>query len=283
MRTSAAKPLGAALTSTTMFGTGFIDLHCHWIANIDDGVRIPEAGVALLRGLERAGFSTVVATPHMRPGMFDNDGASLSRAFDAMRAPLDAARAEGRMPEVHLSSEHFFDDVVYERIRRGEALPYPSFALPPAPPKPGAWPGAVKHAKRGILVEFPSERFPMNVANRFFDLHRAGYQPVLAHPERYAPVWKNSAALEPIVEAGVYLLLDVCSLVGKYGRAARKASEKLLEDGAYTAACSDAHKPEDVEIVEQAIARLRELAGDEGVSELLSSGPRRILNIPDAV
>jgi protein-tyrosine phosphatase len=183
---------------------------------------------------------------------------------------------------VHLSSEHFFDDVVFERIRRGEGLPYPTFA--PAPPaataSPAAWPGAHRPAKRGVLVEFGAERFPFHAHNRFFDLHRAGFAPVLAHPERYAPVWKDLGALRPLIDAGAHLLLDVCSLVGKYGRAAQKASEKLLDEGAYAAACSDAHKPEDVEVVAQAIERLEQLAGEEGVSELLSAGPRRILNMP---
>ena len=267
---------------------GFIDLHCHWVAAIDDGVRSPEAGIALLRGLAQLGFERVVATPHMRPGMFDNDKESLTRAFDAMREPLAAARAEPRkpgeaaLPEVHLASEHYFDDVVFDRIRRGDGLPYPSFAPTPAPAAPGAWAGAAaRPPKRGLLVEFSPERFPERAHHRFFDLHRAGYAPVIAHPERYAPVWKGTDTLSPFIEAGAQLLLDVCSLVGKYGRAAQKASEALLEEGAYAAACSDAHKPEDVEVVGEAILRLTKLVGSEGAMELFAAGPRRILNFPE--
>src|SRR6478672_3206389 len=60
---------------------GFIDLHSHWVAGIDDGVKSPADGIALLRGLHAAGFSTVVATPHMRPGMFENDRDALESAF----------------------------------------------------------------------------------------------------------------------------------------------------------------------------------------------------------
>jgi protein-tyrosine phosphatase len=254
----------------------FIDLHCHWIAGIDDGCRVPEAGIALLRGLQGVGFSMVIATPHMRPGMFENDRALLTEAYDAMRGPLDEARADKPLPEVHLSSEHFFDDTVFERIRKGEACPYPDLG--------GAevlGSGPKTRRKRGVLVEFNPERFPQSAHNRFFDLHRAGFYPVIAHPERYAPVWKDTASLTPLVEAGAHLLLDVCSLVGKYGRAAQKASEKLLDEGAYAAACSDAHKPEDVDVVAQAIERLRKLAGDEGVEELLTIGPRRILHLPE--
>src|SRR3954462_6017713 len=99
---------------------GYIDLHSHWVARIDDGVKTEEAGIALLRGLHQAGFSTVVATPHMRPGMFDNDRAALERAYAAMRPAIEAA---GPLPELHLASEHFFDDIVFDRLKRGEGLP----------------------------------------------------------------------------------------------------------------------------------------------------------------
>ena len=52
--------------------SGFIDLHSHWVPNIDDGVTSAEDGIALLQALASAGFEKVIATPHMRPGMFDN-------------------------------------------------------------------------------------------------------------------------------------------------------------------------------------------------------------------
>jgi len=44
--------------------------------------------------------------------MFDNDRPALERAYQAMTPHLAAAADRGtRLPEVHLSSEHFFDDV----------------------------------------------------------------------------------------------------------------------------------------------------------------------------
>jgi protein-tyrosine phosphatase len=233
---------------------GFVDLHSHWIAAIDDGCRTPADGLELLRGLHQAGFSVVVATPHMRPGMFDNDRAMLERAFTAMHPHVQSA---AKMPEVHLSSEHFLDDVVFQRITSGQGLPYPGGA--------------------SALVEFPAQAFPARVAHRFFDLKRKGITPVLAHPERYQPVWKDDACLDPLFDAGAHLLLDVCSLVGKYGRAAQKAAEKLLEEDAYEAACSDAHKPRDVDEVVKAIERLEMLVGREETNRLLAEGPRAIL------
>lgn len=230
-----------------------MDLHCHWVAGIDDGVRTAADGLRLLDGLRSLGFGVVVATPHMRPGMFDNDQAALQHAY---HATLDALR-DHPLPEVHLASEHFFDDVVYERLMHDAGLPYPG--------------------GKAVLVELPPLAMPARIDARLFDLRCKGLLPVIAHPERYRPVWRDSRCLDPLLDAGACLLLDVCSLVGKYGRAAQGAAEALLEDGAYAAACSDAHRPEDVERVARALDRLRELAGVQEAERLLRDGPAGIL------
>ena len=270
---------------------GFVDLHCHWIAGIDDGVKTPEEGIDLLRRLRAAGFDLVVATPHMRPGMFDNDRPALEHAFASMHPHLVERRDE--LPAVHLSSEHFLDDVVFGRLVKGEGLPYPDLAAegPHATSGSGsrrgseggggggapALPGARR--LRGVLVELNPRGFPPQLQHRFFDLGRAGLRPVLAHPERYEPVWKDDRCLDPLLDAGACLLLDVCALVGKYGRASRKAAEKLLDEEAYEAACSDAHRPSDAAVVVEAIEALEKRVGATEAARLLRDGPRGILGL----
>lgn len=238
--------------------TGFVDLHCHWIAGIDDGAKTPEDGAAMLRGLRTLGFDTVVATPHMRPAMFPNERHHLEAAYAAMRVHI-----QGEMPQTLLASEHFFDEVVFARLMRGEGLPYPQIAT-------------TKIKRRSILIEFP-EHFPAQVAHRFDDLMRVGLRPVLAHPERYRSVWKDDACLDPLLELGTALLLDVCALVGKYGAAAEKAAHKLLDEEAYEAACTDAHRPDDLTVVEKALARLEQLVGKQERDRLMREGPLGIL------
>ena len=245
-------------------------MHCHWVAAIDDGARTIDESLAMLRGLHQAGFDAVVATPHMRPGMFDNDRTSIERAFAAMKPVLSAA---GKLPSVHLASEHFFDDVVYGRLVRGEAVPYPRLIGE----ADGGHPTDAASARRPVLIEFGPTAFPARLQHRLFDLRRAGLVPVIAHPERYEPVWRDDACLDPLLDAGAHLLLDLCTLVGKYGRAPQRAAEKLLEEDAYEAACSDAHKPRDVESVVLAIERLEGLMGPAEAKRLLAEGPRAIL------
>jgi protein-tyrosine phosphatase len=234
--------------------SGLCDLHCHYLPNVDDGVRSVEDGLALCRRLAEVGYSTVVATPHMRTGMFDNDKPQLTAAFDQFRA---AVAGESGLPELGLAAEHFLDDTFMQRFARDETLPYPG-----------------GHA---ALIEFPPERFPLGLDECLFRVHVRGIRPVIAHPERYTPLWTSNLPLEHLLERGALALLDTMSLVGKYGRKSKAAAERMLDVGMYYAACSDTHKPADVDTLVLAIDRLVELAGEDGARMLLNDHPRQIL------
>src|SRR5450432_190458 len=234
--------------------SGFIDLHCHYVPGIDDGARSAEDGVAMLRGLGALGFARVLATPHTRPGMFDNTRATIRAAFERF---VDAVPDKSGLPALDLSSEHYFDDVVFRRLLAQEALPYPG--------------------ERAVLLEFYEIDFPPMVQQRLFDLRVRGLLPVIAHPERYQCLWRTPDTLERLVDSGVAALLDVAALVGKYGRRTQACAEELLERGLYHAACSDAHRPADIAEVARGIERVRELYGNDEVNFLFREGPESLL------
>jgi protein-tyrosine phosphatase len=233
---------------------GFVDLHCHWIPGVDDGAPTLEAAQGILAGLAGLGFERVVATPHMRPGMFDNAAAGLRASFEAADASL--ALTPG-LPARALSSEHFFDDIVFRRLLAGEGLPYPGGAA--------------------VLLEFYSNDFPPRIDQLLSQLRRQGLTPVIAHPERYQPIWKRPEVLERLLDLGAVALLDIAALAGKYGRHPQRSAERLLDAGMYHAACSDAHRPEDVAAVAAGIAVVRRRYGEEELALLLREGPLEIL------
>jgi len=232
----------------------YVDLHCHWIAGIDDGARTPEEGVQMLRALKGIGFGEVIATPHMRPGMFDNERADLTAAFERMQSHL---LGQEDLPSVGLSSEHYFDALVFDRIFAEQALPYP---------------GA-----RAILLEFYPLAFPAQIGQRLMDIRRHKLLPVIAHPERYQSVWERPELLEQLVDLGAAALLDAAALDGKYGRQPKHCARDLLERGLYHAACSDAHRPSDVAPVAAGMKWIRKEYGQEEVEFLFGEGPRAIL------
>lgn len=237
---------------------GLVDLHCHPLPGIDDGVRTAEEGAALLVGLRALGFETVVATPHVRSGIWDNRVDTRAAARALLGPALDAATARGEtLPELLLAGEHMFDDVLQELLGRGEALTYPGGGA--------------------ALVEFPYESLPMRVEIQLWRMARGGVRPIIAHPERYVPVQQSEERIEELLGAGAWALLDVMSLVGAYGRRAQACAERLLSAGHYFAACSDSHKPADLQVLQQALDVLRGRVGKNGFERLLSEGPRRVL------
>ncbi len=236
----------------------FIDLHCHPLPAVDDGVRTPEDGVALLVALATAGFGTVVATPHVRSGLWDNRRESREAARAVLQTAMDAALARGEvLPTLLLAGEHMFDDVFHDLLAKGEALTYPGGGA--------------------ALVEFPYDHIPLRSELQLWRMGRAGVRPILAHPERYVPVQHSTDKYEEILGAGAWGILDVMSLVGAYGRRAEATAETLLRAGMYFAACTDAHKPADVPVVIEAIDVLRKRVGEDGVQRLLGTQPARVL------
>ena len=88
----------------------------------------------------------------MRPGMFDNDPAR-SRARVRRDAPAPR-RARADLPDVHLSSEHCFDDIVFARLVAGEGLPYPDARRATRTPRRRR---RTRRARRASAAAFPPQ------------------------------------------------------------------------------------------------------------------------------
>ncbi len=235
--------------------SGYIDLHLHFVPGIDDGVDTAEDGAALLAGLRSLGFAKCVTTPHIRTGMFDNRPDGLRTAFDAFVKEFHDPSAH---PEVDLAAEHFLDDVLWRLLEEGRVLPYPG-------------------KRRAMLFELSRRALPLKLADRFFRARIKGYFPVLAHPERYKPLFRKTAPIEDCLNAGLWLQLDLLSLVGRYGLRPRWAAERMLEEGHYRIACTDAHKPKDLPVIEKALTALDKRVGRAEMERLLVEGPASLL------
>ena len=231
-----------------------IDLHCHCVPAIDDGVRTIVEGRELLSSLCELGFTRVVATPHMRPGLFDNSARDIRQAYEQSRDEL----ARGNELQLELSCEHYFDEIVLDRVLQGEALPYPG--------------------ERAILLEFYEVDFPPHVDHTLAMLKRRGLLPVIAHPERYRAIRRDPGVLERLLDTGAVALLDVAALVGKYGRAAKRCAEALLARDLYHAACTDCHRPADVALVAGALDWITQQYGADEIEALFKAGPTEVLN-----
>jgi protein-tyrosine phosphatase len=233
---------------------GLVDLHSHYLPGVDDGARSVEEAIRMCTELGRLGYEVVIATPHVRTAIFENPVTALK---DAYRRFVEQLAKVADAPGTGLAAEYFCDDVFWRLFESGEVLRYPG--------------------NGALLLELPPEMVPVNIEQRLFRMVVQGVRPLLAHPERHRFVFGSTLPIEGVLRAGALGLLDLMSLAGRHGEGPRQAAERMLEEGVYFAACSDAHRPEDAQWVERGIERLEDLLGEDAARELLADNPRQIL------
>ena len=98
-----------------------------------------------------------------------------------------------------------------------------------------------------LLVETSYFTPPMQLNETLQRIKSKGYHPLLAHPERY--MYMDNSRYRTLHESGVKMQLNILSLAGAYGRAVAKKAAWLLKNNMYTAAGSDLHCSDALEII----------------------------------
>ena len=98
-----------------------------------------------------------------------------------------------------------------------------------------------------VLVEMSYINPPIQLYEILFDLRIAGYQPVLAHPERYLFYHKSFKEYEKLIHSGCMFQLNLLSAVGYYGKEVAKIADTLLQKKMYSFSGSDIHHSKHIE------------------------------------
>lgn len=235
-----------------------IDLHCHLLPGIDDGARDMRAALDLARVAVNNGITHAVMTPHIYAGRWDNSLSNLRPVFNSFQRAVNDAEIPLEIflgGEVHLLPDAF-------TLMDAQDLPHI-----------GVWRGY-----KVILLELPDSHVPVGALKAVDMFIRAGYLPMIAHPERNKEVMRNVRRLEPLLKAGCLVQLTAASVCGKFGAPARKTSLQLLDNGWATVVATDAHNlAHRPPIMAEARAALNEMFGEEAGEVLTHANPRTIL------
>ena len=200
------------------------DFHCHLLPGVDDGMRTLDEAREAIAGLRRLGYRGGVLTPHIYPGVYDNDAAGLRAAFAEFRSQI------GEDYALWLAAEYHVTDALFERIAEDDLLHVPL------------------GDRRLVLVEFPSLMPAPRGIDALAALARAGYQPVLAHAERYRYLQTDPEPwLERIARHGTWVQCNIGSLAGLYGEGPRTFAQDLLARGLPVLWGTDLHRPRQIE------------------------------------
>lgn len=184
-----------------------VDLHSHLLAGIDDGVQIESQALEVVEVLQRYGFQKIVTTPHVLWDFYKNT----PEIIKAKLAKLRFLLRENRLDiTVEAAAEYYLDEHFLRMLQNKEDLL--SFG-----------------EKKYLLFETGFFNLPAFWEEAVFLMKADGYQPVLAHPERYIYLQNNISILEEFLNLGVLLQINMLSLVGYYSIEAQRMAKKMIQ------------------------------------------------------
>ena len=191
---------------------GFTDWHCHILPGVDDGIRTLEDSLLILDRYEKAGVKNVVLTPHIME--------DIPNTTDELRATFEKLKnAYTGSINLILAAENMIDTLLYKRLQADDLLLLPG---------------------RKLLVETSYFNPPVDLMGTLMAIKKAGYTPVLAHPERY--VYMSRKQYEEIFDENVEFQMNLPALAGFFGREVKARAEWLLKEDFYTLCGTDLHR-----------------------------------------
>ncbi|MBF9238460.1 capsular biosynthesis protein [Hymenobacter sp. BT683] len=198
------------------------DMHSHLLPGLDDGAETVEHSLSLLRALRELGFRKLIMTPHIMGDFYKNTPEGIRAALNLLR---DSAAAAG-LEDVALdcAAEYYLDEFLGHKLADGtEMLTFGG-------------------DKRYLLFETSYMNEPLNLFEIIFEMKAQGYNPVLAHPERYTYFYGRFDEIEMLRNNhGVLLQVNLNSLAGYYSPAAKKVAEQLIDGGLVDFVGTDTH------------------------------------------
>ena len=232
-----------------------IDIHAHILPGLDDGPRTMEESVRMCELCLDQGVTVVVATPHMCNSRF---GVTAEDVRNGVGELSEACRRRGLNIEILPGGDVLLQPGLLAALDTGDAL-------------------TLADTGKYLLLELPAQTVPP-IEGLVFELAVRGITPILTHPERNPAFHHKPGRLVQLVESGCYVQVTADSLLGKFGRGARRAGEKFLKSGLVHVVASDAHSARDRRPALGTVAGLlSSMAGEDTARRLLCDHPARII------
>jgi protein-tyrosine phosphatase len=231
-----------------------IDIHHHCLPGVDDGPRELSEAAEMCAAAAAEGIETIVATPHVLRGRWPSFS---RRELESRLAEL--RELVGETPRLVLGSEYFFSHDMADLLQDGTTV-HPL------------------NAGRYVLLELPSNSVPPMFNQPLYRAQLDGWLPILAHPERNTVFQANPDLLAALIGHGLRVQITATSLTGAFGAQARLAAETFLRRNLVHFVATDAHNlVKRPPRMREALAALRELAGDAVTEALTVENPRAVL------
>jgi len=193
------------------------DMHSHFIPGIDDGAGTIEDSLTLIRAMKDMGYKTIITTPHAMSDFYPNT----RQTIEAGLLKVQNALLEQHIDiTVRAAAEYYIDEYFMELLDKEPLLTI---------------------QKNEVLVEFSMLYEPPMLFDVIYKMQKCGYQPIIAHPERYLFFHKEFQRYRDLKARGCMLQMNMLAISGHYGKNIKMVAEQLLSKNLYDYCGSDMH------------------------------------------
>ena len=229
-----------------------IDIHCHILPKVDDGPDSVEESLKILKDMKRQGIKHVIVTPHYRPEMFEP---SMKRVIYSYRHLRDIAYEMG--VSMSLGCEYYRNEQIIDHMDNRKR---PSMA-----------------GSRYVLIEFSMNDLFPTVRNYVYELVTHGYQPIVAHVERYFCCQKMEK-IQELKDMGALVQLNAGSVLGEEGWKLKLFCLDLMKKDLVDFIASDTHNTSDRKLnLKKCASYVTKKMGKQYAERIFFNNPLNIL------
>ncbi len=207
------------------------------------------------------GIETIVATPHILPGIYENNRSAILSKVSALNEALTHSALSTPHSAFKIlpgADVHFSSDLL-ERLERKEIV-------------------TVNDQGRYLMIEFAFQGIPYQAEEVLFQLMANGITPVISHPERNMEIGQRPQRYYGMVRMGCLGQVTGMSLTGEFGPGIKKIAEKLLAKKLIHIIASDAHslngRPP---ILSAGVRAAEKVVGEEEARKMVTEYPEAII------
>lgn len=234
-----------------------IDIHSHLLFGVDDGSRTLEESVHVIKKLSEVGYTDIILTPH-----YINDSTYVSTReenLDVLKRLKVGLIRNNVNVNLYLGNEIYIDSEIANLLKNNIISSL----------------NDTKH----LLIELPMSGENEIYYDIFLDLINMGYKVILAHPERYISFQKDFNKIYELKELGVLLQSNVGSVLGDYGRGAKKTIKRLLKENLITFMGTDIHhNKEEYTFVLKAKKKMGKYLTQKQINNIFENNAKVLLN-----
>ena len=183
-----------------------VDIHSHLLPGLDDGVKSIEETIYILKALHKLGYKKVITTPHVMSDYYPNGTADILGKLAQVKEKLIERKIK---IQLEAAAEYYLDENLIAKLNNQEKL--------------------LTFGRNYLLFETSFFNKPAFLEEAVFIMNAQGYQPVLAHPERYGYLQNDMGQVDKLRNMNLFFQMNMLSLTGFYSRDVKKFAKKLMQ------------------------------------------------------